>query len=130
MAKGPNPIETLYSISQVHALTGVPKSTIRFWEKEFSDFLNPLRSVGNQRRYDKASVDTLSRINQLVNDEGYTLEGARRKLRPVEARQAPEVGTNDSKMDDLANTMSDYLLQKLFERVRAEETRKSGLLSK
>jgi DNA-binding transcriptional MerR regulator len=130
MAKGANAAESLYSISQVHALTGVPKSTIRFWEKEFSEFLNPLRSVGNQRRYDKASVDTLSRINQLVNDEGYTLEGARRKLRPVETRQAPQVSENDSKLDDLANTMSDYLLQKLFERVRAEETRKSGLLSK
>jgi len=123
MAKGSLPAEPIYSISQVHALTGVPKSTIRFWEKEFSEFLNPLRSSGNQRRYDKETVETISKINRLVNDEGYTLEGARRKLRPATAQNTPAAGAEEAKLDELASTMSDYLLQKLFERVRAEESR-------
>lgn len=131
MAKGSNAIEPLYTISQVNALTGVPKSTIRFWEKEFGEFLNPLRSTGNQRRYDRQTVEKIQRINQLVNDEGYTLEGARRKLQPAESKlgTAP-AGGEDAKLDELADTMSDYLLQKLFERVRAEETRRSGFLKK
>jgi len=59
MAKAAAPTETLYSIGQVNAITGIPKSTIRFWEKEFSDFLVPLRSAGNQRRYDVKAVTTL-----------------------------------------------------------------------
>jgi len=70
----------LYSISQVHALTGVPKPTLRFWEKEFKDFLEPMRTAGNQRRYDEKAIDNVKTINHLVKVEGYTLEGARKKL--------------------------------------------------
>lgn len=127
MAKTISAAESHYSISQVNALTGVPKSTIRFWEKEFSDFLNPLRSEGNQRRYDKETVETIQTIDRLVNDEGYTLEGARRKLKPVEKVSAPESpGGDDTKLNELAETMSDYLLQKIFERVKTEETRRTS----
>ena len=75
-----NPIDRLYSISQVNALTGVPKPTLRFWEKEFKDYLEPQRTAGNQRRYDEQTVDTIRRINHLVIVEGYTLEGAKKKL--------------------------------------------------
>lgn len=70
----------LYSISQVNALTGVPKPTLRFWEKEFKDYIEPLRTPGNQRRYDEKSVDNIQKINYLVKVEGYTLDGARKKL--------------------------------------------------
>ncbi len=127
MAKTANVSDTLYSISQVNALTGVPKSTIRFWEKEFSDFLNPLRSEGNQRRYDRETVETIQKIDQLVNDEGYTLEGARRKLKPLATNSAVESPDGEeAKLNELADTMSDYLLQKLFERVKSEETRRTN----
>lgn len=70
----------IYSISQVNALTGVPKPTLRFWEKEFSEYLDPDRTQGNQRRYDEESVERIRKINHLVKVEGYTIEGARRKL--------------------------------------------------
>jgi len=69
-----------YSISQVYALTNVPKSTIRFWEKEFGDFLSPTRTEGNQRRYTAADVEAIRKINELVNVDLYTLAGARKKL--------------------------------------------------
>jgi len=124
MARGNGTGEALFSISQVNALTGVPKSTIRFWEKEFGDYLAPLRSIGGQRRYTRETVERIEKINRLVNQEGYTLEGARRRLEP-EPSAATVVRESDSdtpvSINDLAVTMSDYLLQKLFERIRAEE---------
>ena len=70
----------LFSISQVNALTGVPKPTLRFWEKEFKDYLEPLRTPGNQRRYDERTAENIKRIDHLVKVEGLTLEGAKRKL--------------------------------------------------
>ncbi|MBM3325909.1 MAG: MerR family transcriptional regulator [Calditrichaeota bacterium] len=126
MAKGFGTGEALFSISQVNALTGVPRSTIRFWEKEFSEFLTPLRSAGGQRRYDRKTVEIIDKINRLVNAEGYTLEGARRKLQPVQERTEAKTQNSEpnAKMSDLATTMSDYLLQKLYERIRAEEARR------
>ncbi len=74
----------LYSISQVNALTGIPKPTLRFWEREFKDFIEPLRTPGNQRRYDERSVNTIRRINHLVKVEGFTIEGAKKKLEAME----------------------------------------------
>ena len=121
MAKTLGAPELLYSISQVNAITGVPKSTIRFWEKEFRDYLNPLRTEGNQRRYDMQTVETLKKIHHLVNEEGYTLEGARRKLNSEYGRQTQSPAEAETRLDELAETMSDFLLQKLFERVRETE---------
>lgn len=83
MAKAVKDSPKLYSISQVHALTGVPKPTLRFWEKEFKDFLEPRRTAGNQRRYDEQSIENVKVINHLVKVEGYTLEGARKKLQLI-----------------------------------------------
>ena len=84
MPEAPSNLNHLYSISQVNALTGVPKPTLRFWEKEFKDHLEPLRTSGNQRRYNEQTVDTIRRINELVKVEGYSLEGAKKKLERAE----------------------------------------------
>jgi len=114
----------LYSIGQVHAITGIPKPTLRFWEKEFSSYLQPHRTPGNQRRYDETSIDKISRISKLVHDEGYTLDGARKKLAAEEAaKEAAEAampGIDDKHLHQLAETMSDYLLKKLFSRTQQD----------
>ena len=127
MVKSAAPVEMLYSIGQVNAITGIPKTTIRFWEKEFSSFLVPLRSAGNQRRYDSKTVETLKIIDQLVNDEGYTLEGARRKLQSLAGEKIRDDNSNQTenrkdtptnKLDELADTMTNMVLQRLFEKSR------------
>ncbi|MCF7810626.1 MerR family transcriptional regulator [bacterium] len=117
MAKTSEIPDVLYSISQVNALTGVPKSTIRFWENEFQDFLAPLRTAGNQRRYDTKMVATIESINQLVSKEGYTIDGARRKM--VEKTESNPDSKPQNQMDGLAQTMSDYLLKKLFDHMNS-----------
>jgi DNA-binding transcriptional MerR regulator len=114
----------LYSIGQVHAITGIPKPTLRFWEKEFSSYLQPHRTPGNQRRYDESTIDKISRISKLVHEEGYTLDGARKKLAAEEAaKEAAEAampGIDDKHLHQLAETMSDYLLKKLFSRTQQD----------
>lgn len=116
--------QKLYSIGQVHAITGIPKPTLRFWEKEFENYLVPHRTPGNQRRYDEPTIQKIERINKLVHEEGYTLEGARRKLAAEEAaKEAAEAampGIDEQHLHQLAETMSDYLLRKLFNRAQGE----------
>jgi len=102
----------LYSIGQVHAITGIPKPTIRYWEKEFESYLEPLRTTGNQRRYDDKSIADLEKINYLVKVQGYTLEGAKRKLELLRKVDVERPVSNDP-MAELARAMSDYLLKKL-----------------
>jgi DNA-binding transcriptional MerR regulator len=116
--------DKLYSIGQVHAITGIPKPTLRFWEKEFASYLSPHRTPGNQRRYDEGTISKIERINKLVHKEGFTLEGARKKLAAEEAaKEAAEAalpGIDEKHLHQLAETMSDYLLKKLFSRTQID----------
>lgn len=112
--------KALFSISQVNALTGVPRSTIRFWEKRFTEFLDPTRTAGNQRRYDENAVELIQRINHLVKEQGYTLEGVRKHLQQREEQEQEQEEKSEAQLTDLAETMSDFLLKRLFDRVQVE----------
>ncbi|MFC2075849.1 MerR family transcriptional regulator [candidate division KSB1 bacterium] len=76
------------SIDNIHNLTGIPKSKIRFWEKNFSEYLKPNRTEGGQRRYNSTDLEKIVRIDYLLKEEKYTIEGARQRL-----------GINSTKVD-------------------------------
>ncbi|MBD5233250.1 MAG: MerR family transcriptional regulator [Bacteroidales bacterium] len=69
-----------YRIGDVATITGLPPSTIRFWEKEFSE-LRPKRNAGGTRYYTPADIEQLNIIKFLIRDKGLTIEGAREHLR-------------------------------------------------
>ena len=56
-------------IKEVSEEVGVPVSTIRHWQKEFSGYVKPARTGGGQRRYSVADIDKLREIKKLVYDE-------------------------------------------------------------
>ncbi len=59
---------------------GVNTSLVRFWEKEF-DILKPKKNAKGNRLFTQKDVDNLKVIYHLVKERGYTLDGAKRKLR-------------------------------------------------
>lgn len=69
-----------YSIGEVAKMFGVKTSLIRFWEKEF-DILKPKKNKKGNRLFTQKDVDHLKVIYHLVKERGYTLEGAKKKLR-------------------------------------------------
>ncbi len=68
------------SISAASEITGVEIHTLRYWEREFEAFLNPVRTEGGQRRYRAEDIATVFRIKRLVRDEMFSIAGARRSL--------------------------------------------------
>lgn len=74
------PNKIYYSISEVSEYTGVEPHVLRYWETKFSR-LSPKRVAGNQRKYTRSDLDLLYEIIHLLHEEGYTLDGAERKLR-------------------------------------------------
>ena len=68
------------SISQVEMITGVPKTTLRYWERVFQEFLDPDRTGGNQRSYTMEDVKRILTIKRLLKIEMYTVSGAKRRL--------------------------------------------------
>ena len=69
-----------YTIGEVSELFNVNQSLIRFWEKEFED-LKPRKNRKGNRLYNQKDLDSLRTIYHLVKERGFTLEGARKKLK-------------------------------------------------
>ena len=72
--------DVLVSIGDVSKIIGVPTHTIRYWEKEFSNYLEPPRTSGRQRRYGTDQISKLKNIVTMLKRDGYSIAGARRAL--------------------------------------------------
>ena len=69
-----------YSIGEVAAMFDVYKSLIRFWEKEFS-IIKPKKNKKGNRYFTEKDINNFKIIFHLVKERGYTLDGAKKKLR-------------------------------------------------
>jgi DNA-binding transcriptional MerR regulator len=82
-------IERMYwSIGEVADTLGVNASLLRYWEKEFGT-LRPKRTSKGDRLYTKDDIEQLRRIQHLVKEKGFTLQGAKGQLRKRAVPEAP-----------------------------------------
>ena len=70
----------LLNIDQVSKLTGVKKTTLRYWEKEFNAYLQPLRTTTNRRQYSMEDIKKVENLRQLIEVEKYKSVGVKIKL--------------------------------------------------
>lgn len=106
MLKADHKIEKVYySIGEVAELFEVNQSLIRFWEKEF-DILSPQKNKKGNRLFTKPDIENLKLIYHLVRERGYTLQGAREKL-----KQNRENVVNTVEMISSLNKVKDFLLE-------------------
>lgn len=70
----------------------VNPSLLRFWEKEF-DMVKPSKNKKGNRIYTEKDLKSLKLIHYLVKERGFTLEGAKKKLKenPNEIEQKTEL---------------------------------------
>jgi len=73
----------MLTIDQVSQLTGVRKSTLRYWEKSFVEFLRPARTMTNRREYSIDDLDLVKTIKRLLDEEHLTAEGVRVRLEEI-----------------------------------------------
>jgi len=69
-----------YQIGEVASELNVNVSLIRFWEKEF-DIIKPKKNKKGNRQFSQKDFDNLKIIHFLVKEKGYTLEGAKKKIK-------------------------------------------------
>ena len=79
-SKKTNRLDDAVNISMASRITGVEVHTLRYWEREFADALNPVRTDGGQRRYRPEDIQTVFVIKRLLRDEMFSIAGARRHL--------------------------------------------------
>jgi DNA-binding transcriptional MerR regulator len=72
-----------YSISEVSESTGLAPHVLRYWETEFPE-LQPKKNRAGNRVYTDEDMEVLDRIQRLLREDKYTLEGARQALKRAE----------------------------------------------
>ena len=81
MPLGQKPIKKIYhSIGEVAEMFDVNKSLIRFWEKEFA-IIKPKKNRKGNRYFTDKDIENFKIIFHLVKERGFTLQGAKKKLR-------------------------------------------------
>ena len=80
MDSNSNSIKKLYySIGEVSKTTGLKQYVLRYWETEFKQ-LKPTKNKAGNRTYRQKDIDLIFEIKNLLYDEKFTIEGARKML--------------------------------------------------
>ncbi len=93
-----------YTIGEVAHMFNVNTSLIRFWEKEF-DIIQPKKNKKGNRLFTQKDVDNFHLIFNLVKERGYTLKGAREKL-----KKNPEDSIREYEIIKSLNKIEEFLL--------------------
>src|SRR5262245_16043291 len=83
------PVKLFYRIGEVSQIVGVEPHVLRYWETEFRS-IRPQKSRKGQRIYSRRDVDRLLKVKDLLYTHGFTIAGARKKLREVGAEPPTE----------------------------------------
>ncbi len=73
-------MEKKLTVKEVAQIMQEEESTIRYWEKEFQDYLNVKANKGVRKRYTPQNLEMFTKISELLHTEMYTIKGAKRRL--------------------------------------------------
>lgn len=83
-----HPVKLYYRIGEVSEIVGVEPHVLRYWETEFRS-IRPQKSRKGQRIYSRRDVEKLITVKDLLYSHGFTIAGARKKLREGGAEPPP-----------------------------------------
>ncbi|MDR1896724.1 MAG: MerR family transcriptional regulator [Prevotellaceae bacterium] len=78
--KEPKIEKMYYNIGEVAEMFTVKVSKIRFWADEFDGIINPQRNKKGDRLFTVDDLETFKIIYHLVNEQGMTLDGAKKRI--------------------------------------------------
>ncbi|MCW8850692.1 MAG: MerR family transcriptional regulator [Melioribacteraceae bacterium] len=91
-----------YSISEVSKLTDLEQYILRYWETEFEQ-LKPSKNRAGNRIYTNKDIKMILLIKNLLREEKYTIEGAKKILSdPSELKNISEVSKSNGKNTEIS----------------------------
>lgn len=84
MVKRRAPQREFYSIGEVCGMLDLKPHVLRYWETQFDAF-TPAKNRQGNRVYRARDLELIALIRRLVHEEGYTIEGARRRIEELRA---------------------------------------------
>lgn len=85
------PDKLFFRIGEVSEIVGVRAHVLRYWEEEFG-ILKPMKTRGAHRQYRRRDVELALVIKKLLHEDGFTVAGARKKLRELGHLEAAAIG--------------------------------------
>ena len=99
-----------YSIGEVSQITDLEAHVLRYWESEFEQ-LKPRKNRAGRRVYTDDDIATVQRIQHLLREDKYTIEGAKQVL----AREGLRENGQDTLRKELVELRA--FLRELIERL-------------
>lgn len=119
------PDKLYYKIGEVAKFTGIKPHVLRYWETEFKT-IRPNKSRTNQRLYRKQDVELILLLKDLLYNQGFTIAGARKKLRakpavvPKAAKIVAAPPKSRTSADQMALPLSDSVDMSLIVELRKD----------
>lgn len=102
------PNKRYFTIGEVSKICDLKSHVLRYWEQEFSQ-LDPIKRRGNRRYYQQKDLLVVLEIKDLLQSQGYTIEGAKTKLdNPSTSQQSNE--TSGQIVKQLKNDLEQLLV--------------------
>jgi DNA-binding transcriptional MerR regulator len=110
-----HPVKLYYRIGEVSDIVGVEPHVLRYWETEFRS-IRPQKSRKGQRIYSRRDVEKLITVKDLLYSHGFTIAGARKKLReggtePPAAEEELKRVTMRSRLLEVRSEVASFLAE-------------------
>ncbi|HKA55413.1 MAG TPA: MerR family transcriptional regulator [Candidatus Binatia bacterium] len=86
MAQFELPNKLYFRIGEVARIVGVKPYVLRYWETEFA-VLKPGKTPSRHRLYRRRDVELLLEIRHLLYEEGFTIAGAKKRIKEREKEE-------------------------------------------
>lgn len=98
-----------YSIGEVSEMTDLEQHVLRYWESEFEQ-LRPRKNRAGRRVYTDEDIAMVQRVQHLLKEDKYTIEGAKQVL---EREERGEITGMEHRRDlvDLRGFLEELLTQ-------------------
>src|SRR5579872_3586295 len=92
-----------FRIGELAQKLELERFVVRFWEKEFN--IKTKRSQGSQRFYDENDLRKFELIKRLLYEEGFTIIGAKKKLKEKPGKGESIIASQKTTMEDGVKTI-------------------------
>jgi len=82
------PNKRYFTIGEASKICDVKAHVLRYWEQEFVE-LDPIKRKGNRRYYQQKDLVMILRIKELLQDKGFTIEGAKNMINSNQGKVEP-----------------------------------------
>jgi DNA-binding transcriptional MerR regulator len=100
------PDKLFFRIGEVSDIVGVKPYVLRYWESEF-DLIAPEKSNSRQRLYQRRDLELLQEIKRLLYDEGFTIAGARKRLKGLKKQKSGKPADNAKLLADIRHELEE-----------------------